>query len=38
MPVEEEVMRAALTTLVSPSVDRSRVATVPKVVRSEDAL
>jgi hypothetical protein len=38
VPVEEEQMRAALTTLVSPAVDRSCVATVPEVVRSEDAL
>jgi hypothetical protein len=31
-------MRVALTTLVSLGVDHPRVATVPEVVRSEDAL
>jgi hypothetical protein len=38
VPVEEELMRVVLTTHVSPAVDRSCVATVPEVVRSEDAL
>jgi hypothetical protein len=38
VPVEEEVMCAALTTLISPGVHHSRIATNPEVVRSEDAL
>jgi hypothetical protein len=38
VPIEEELIRVALTTHVSPVVDRSCVATVPEVVRSEDAL
>jgi hypothetical protein len=38
VPVEEEVMRVALTTIVSHGVDHSCTATVPEVVRSEDAL
>jgi hypothetical protein len=38
VPVEEELMRVALTTPISPAVDRSYVAKVPEVVHCKDAL